>query len=317
MQALHVGVCSTIAPSQKHFKQKTIRKPIYPQNTSQSIFHDLHNCKYCGGAHSFILCTKYWPSMLALAQIHDARIYIRNQEIREHLGEHLTDQECKLAWFHQELYWENKEAENRTREKYELESCRALLDLERSWSEDAANQRRIMKSKYDDLEKENVRLRNANKLLTERAATAEKSETLLKSQVNQLKDGKGKMETKVNQVSAELASEVAAKMSLEAEIIKIKSQPEQSMLVKELEGKVLLVTTERDSQQITNSYEPQMTVTKDAIALKQTAVDHETTKDPSVPVENNVNVVVTKPGCMDIGKIFQPNGLRNVRKGIG
>ena len=103
MQALHVGVCSTIAPSQKHFKQKTIRKPIYPQNTSQSIFHDLHNCKYCGGAHSFILCTKYWPSMLALAQIHDARIYIRNQEIREHLGEHLTDPECELAWFHQEL----------------------------------------------------------------------------------------------------------------------------------------------------------------------------------------------------------------------
>ena len=137
MQALHVGVCSTIAPSQKHFKQKTIRKPIYPQNTSQSIFHDLHNCKYCGGAHSFILCTKYWPSMLALAQIHDARIYIRNQEIREHLGEHLTDPECELAWFHQELYWENKEAEDKDRQEYEMESLRALLDLERSWREDA------------------------------------------------------------------------------------------------------------------------------------------------------------------------------------
>ena len=318
MQALHVGVCSTIAPSQKHFKQKTIRKPIYPQNTSQSIFHDLHNCKYCGGAHSFILCTKYWPSMLALAQIHDARIYIRNQEIREHLGEHLTDQECKLAWFHQELYWENKEAENRTREKYELESCRALLDLERSWSEDAENQRRILEKKYDDLEKENVRLRNANKLLSERAATAEKSETLLKSQVNQLKDDKGKMETKINQVSSQLASEISARMSLEADIIKIRSQEEErSILVRELEGKVLLVTTERDSQQITNSYEPQMTVTKDAIALKQTAVDHETTKDRSVPVDDNVNVVVIKPEFMNIRKIFQPNGLRNVRTGIG
>ena len=318
MQALQVGVCSTIAPSQKHFKQKTIKKPIYPQNTKESIFHDLHNCKYCGANHSFLRCRQYLPSMQVLTQIRDARIYFRNQEVREQLGEHLTDQECKLAWFHQELYWENKEAENRTSEKYELESCKALLDLERSWSEDAANQRRIMENKFDDLEKENVRLRNANKLLSERAATAEKSETLLKSQVNQLKDDKGKMETKINQVSSQLASEISARMSLEADIIKIRSQEEErSILVRELEGKVLLVTTERDSQQITNSSEPQMTVTKDAIALKQTAVDHETTKDRSVPVDDNVNVVVIKPEFIDIGKIFQPNGLRKLKKGIG
>ena len=136
MQAQHIGVCS-IAPSQKHFKPKTTKKPNYPENTNQSIFHDLHNCKYCGANHSFLRCRPYLPSMQALTQIRDARIYFRNQEMREQLGEHLTDQECELAWFHQQLYWENKEAENKDRQEYEMESLRALLDLERSWREDA------------------------------------------------------------------------------------------------------------------------------------------------------------------------------------
>merc|ERR1719167_35349 len=80
------------------------------------------------------------------------------------------------------------------------------LQSELDANQDAGKQRQIMREKlekYDNLEKENIRLRSTNKLLTETAENA----ALLKEKVKQLENDRKRMEARclqMNEVSAEL-----------------------------------------------------------------------------------------------------------------
>jgi len=152
---------------------------------------------------------------LALSNKPDIDKLNYNQQIQDYKTK-LSDYENKELFFNTELQRMEKKKTEGEEAVMALETVKTELQMEKlrgdklqselDANQDAGKQRQIMREKlekYDNLEKENIRLRSTNKLLTETAENA----ALLKEKVKQLENDRKRMEARclqMNEVSAEL-----------------------------------------------------------------------------------------------------------------